>query len=159
MFKIVLLAVLGGIWIMPAAAQIVRRPMPDEMVLGQPAPADKKVTEAQPPRLPELPLEKKYFPELRYPQTDWVKKLHLNDAQVQQWRKIKAESEPKRKELMQKIQYLHKELADLQKEDEKKLSYILDDKQLGKYKRQQQRIEKMRMRNLPRELRKKEAKN
>lgn len=154
MFKIVVLTMLGVIWIMPATAQIVRRPMPDEMALEQPALADKKVTEVQSPRLPELPLEKKYFPEMRYPQMDWVKKLHLNDMQVQQWQKIRTESAPKRKELMQRIQHLHRELADLQKADEEKLKLLLNENQLNKYNRQQERLEKMRKRNMPREPKK-----
>lgn len=78
------------------------------------------------------------------PETDWSKELDLDEAQNAQLKAIYEESHDKVLSMIQQIETLHKEIADIKENNEVKLREILTEKQkikFDKIKMRQQKAE------------------
>ena len=90
-------------------------------------PANAEQTENLPP------VNKKFFPEMKQPQPNWTKMLKLDEQQQAQLETIRAESQPQIQAIMQQIETLHQQMANIRSDDEQKLRAILNEKQLAKF--------------------------
>lgn len=93
-------------------------------------------------------MHQKFFPEVKYEEIDWEKRLKLNEVQKEQLNAIYAETKPRTLEIMKQIENAHKELNKIRQEEEEKIRLILNEKQLQKFdkhrmrKAKQYRLEK-----------------
>ena len=75
-------------------------------------------------------------------QINWSKELDLNKEQKAQVKEIYNQSHEKVKSLMQQIDTLHREIANIRKEDEAKIRSLLTEKQQIKFDKVQARLNK-----------------
>lgn len=75
-------------------------------------------------------------------QINWSKELDLSKEQKAQVKEIYNQSHEKVKSLMQQIDTLHREIANIRKEDEAKIRSLLTEKQQIKFDKAQARLNK-----------------
>ena len=75
-------------------------------------------------------------------QINWSKELDLSKEQKAQVKEIYNQSHEKVKSLMQQIDTLHREIANIRKEDETKIRSLLTEKQQIKFDKAQARLNK-----------------
>lgn len=75
-------------------------------------------------------------------QINWSKELDLSKEQKAQVKEIYNQSHEKVKSLMQQIDTLHREIANIRKEDETKIRNLLTEKQQIKFDKAQARLNK-----------------
>lgn len=73
---------------------------------------------------------------------NWSKELDLNKAQQAKVKKIYAQSHEKIKSLMQQIDTLHREIANIRQNDDEQIRTLLNEKQQVKFDKVQARLNK-----------------
>lgn len=73
---------------------------------------------------------------------NWSKELDLNKAQQDKVKEIYAQSHEKIKSLMQQIDTLHREIANIRQNDDEQIRTLLNEKQQVKFDKVQARLNK-----------------